>query len=293
MPRSARGTEPCLKSKNSPLNFMPQLLVIEAGRTERQYWRDLWRFRELFYFLAWRDFLIRYKQTVVGVSWSVIRPVLTMLILTMVSRFGHLPTGGVPAALFVFSAMLPWQFFSTAMSESGSSLVTNSNLVSKIYFPRLVVPASSVLVSLVDFFISGAFLVVLMFWYRFVPPAQIVFLPFFILLAFAAALGIGLWVAELIVEYRDFRFIVQFAVQFGLYASPVILTTTSVPEKWRTIYSLNPVVGIVDGFRWSLLGGHNMIYWPSIPIAAATVVLLLFSGFWYFRRTEKTFADMI
>jgi lipopolysaccharide transport system permease protein len=272
---------------------MTQTLVIEAGRTERQYWHDLWRFRELFYFLAWRDFLIRYKQTIVGVSWSLIRPVLTMLILTMVSKFGNLPTGGVPRALMLFAALLPWQFFSTAMSESGSSLVNNSNLVSKIYFPRLVVPASSVLVSLVDFLISGAFLVFLMFWYQFVPPIQIVFLPLFILLAFAAALGIGLWIAALMVEYRDFRFIVQFAVQFGLYASPVILTTTSVPEKWRTIYSFNPVVGIIDGFRWSLLGGHNMIYWPSIPVAFAGVLLLLFSGFWYFRKTEKTFADMI
>lgn len=269
-------------------------LVIEAGRTERQYWRDLWRFRELFYFLAWRDFLIRYKQTIVGISWSVIRPVLTMLILTMVSRFGHLPTGGVPAALFVFSAMLPWQFFSTAMSESGNSLVGNSNLVSKIYFPRLVVPASSVLVSFVDFMISGAFLVVLMFWFRFMPPWQIVFLPLFILLAFAAALGLGLWIAALTVEYRDFRFIVQFAVQFGFYASPVILPTSSIHNPTAlAIYSINPVVGIIDGFRWCLLGGRDMIYWPSIPVAVSGAFLLLFSGFWYFRRTEKTFADMI
>jgi lipopolysaccharide transport system permease protein len=281
---------------------MAQHLVIEAGRTERQYWRDLWRYRELFYFLAWRDFLIRYKQTYVGVAWSLIRPVLTMLVLTIASKVGRLPAGGVPVPLFVFSAMLPWQFFSTAMSESGSSLVNNAGLVSKIYFPRLVVPVSSVIVSLVDFFIAGIFLVVLMFYYGFVPPSQVVFLPLFILLAFGAALGVGLWIAALMVEYRDFRFIVQFAVQFGLYASPVLLMTSKVPEIWRwhhheiparLLYSLNPVVGIIDGFRWSLLGRENVIYWPGLAAAVFTVGVIIATGLWYFRRMERTFADKI
>ncbi len=272
---------------------MSQRLIIEAGRTERQYWRDLWRYRELFYFLAWRDFLIRYKQTVVGVAWSLIRPVLTMLVLTMVVKVGKLPPGGVPVPLFVFSAMLPWTFFSTAMSESGNSLVNNANLVSKIYFPRLVVPASSVLVSLVDFVVSALFMVALMIYYRFVPPAQVVFLPFFMLLVFAAALGIGLWIAALMVEYRDFRFIVPFVVQFGLYASPVFLMTSQFPEHWRPLYALNPMVGIIDGFRWSLLGGENLIYGPALVSALVGVSGVLATGLWYFRRTERTFADKI
>ena len=274
---------------------MPQRLIIEAGRTKRQYWHDLWRYRELFYFLAWRDFLIRYKQTVVGVAWSLVRPVLTMLILTLVVKLGHLPTGGIPGPLFVFAAMLPWQFFSTAMSESGNSLVNNANLVSKIYFPRLVVPASSVIVSFVDFLISGVFLVILMLCYQFVPPWQIVFLPLLILLVFAVSLGTGLWIAALMVEYRDFRFIVPFVVQFGLYASPVVLMTSRVPEKWglRFIYSLNPMVWIIDGFRWSILGEGNVIYLPGFVMSVAVIVFLVVSGLWYFRRTERTFADTI
>lgn len=272
---------------------MAQTLIIEAGRTERQYWRDLWKFRELFYFLAWRDFLIRYKQTVVGIAWAVIRPFLTMLVLTMVVKVGKLPAGGAPAALFVFSAMLPWQFFSTSMSESGSSLVNNANLVSKIYFPRLVVPASSVIVSFVDFLIAAAFLVILMFYYHFAPPPQIVFIPFFIVLISAAAFGAGLWIAALMVKYRDFRFIVPFIVQFGLYAAPVLTMTSHVPEKWRAIYSINPTVGIIDGFRWCLLGGQNVIYWPGLVLSVFGTLLLILSGLWYFRKTERTFADMI
>ena len=272
---------------------MPQTLVIEAGHTERQYWRDLWRFRELFYLLAWRDFLIRYKQTVVGVAWALIRPFLTMLVLTLVMKVGKLPPGGVPAPLFVFVAMLPWQFFSTAMAESGSSLVNNSNLISKIYFPRLVVPAGSVIVSFVDFLIAGAFLVLLMFYYRFVPPTQVVFLPFFVILIFAASFGAGLWIAALMVEYRDFRFIVPFVVQFGLYAAPVLTMTSHVPEKWRWLYSLNPTVGIIDGFRWCLLGGENVVYRTELILSILVTVFLIFSGIWYFRKTERTFADVI
>ncbi|HEU6449237.1 MAG TPA: ABC transporter permease [Verrucomicrobiae bacterium] len=272
---------------------MTPTLVIEAGRTERQYWQDLWRFRELFYFLAWRDFLIRYKQTIVGVSWSLIKPLLTMLILTMVSRFAHLPTGGVPASLFIFSALLPWQFFSTAMSESGNSLVTNSNLVSKVYFPRLVVPASSVLVSFVDFVISGLFLVVLMFYFHFIPSSKIIFLPAFVALIFGAAVGTGLWIAALTVRFRDFRFIVPFLVQFGLYASPVILMTSHVNEKWRLLYCLNPIVGIIDGFRWSILGGENILYRTEVIASVVGVILLVASGLWFFRKFERTMADMI
>lgn len=268
-------------------------LIIEAGRTERQYWRDLWRYRELFYFLAWRDLLVRYKQTVVGVAWSLVRPALAVLILTVVGKVGKLPAGGVPYTLFVASAMLPWQFFSTALSESGNSLVNNSNLISKVYFPRLVVPASSVITSFVDFLITAVFVAVLMAWYHFLPPAKVWVLPAFVLLAFAASFGAGLWIAALMVKYRDFRFIVPFIVQFGLYASPVILMTSKVPEKWRLLYCLNPVVGIIDGFRWCLLGRENVMYWPGLAMSLAGVVFLVATGFWYFRKTERTFADVI
>ena len=269
-------------------------LIIEAGRTERQYWRDLWRYRELFYFLAWRDLLVRYKQTVVGVAWSLIRPFLTMVVLTVVfGKFGKMPSGGVPYPILVFCGMLPWLFFSTALSESGSSLVNNSNLISKVYFPRLVVPASSVITSFVDFLISASFLVVLMIWYQFAPPANICFLPVFVILAFAASFGAGLWIAALMVEYRDFRFIVPFVVQFGLYLSPVGFYSSVVPEKWRLLYSLNPMVGVIDGFRWCLLGGEHTMYWPGFALSFVMIFLLVVTGICYFRRTERTFADVI
>ncbi|MGA2243450.1 MAG: ABC transporter permease [Verrucomicrobiota bacterium] len=299
-------------------------LIIEAGRGERQYWRDLWRYRELFAFLAWRDLLIRYKQTAVGVAWAVLRPFLTMLVLTLVMKVTKLEGDKVsPIPLFVFCAMLPWQFFSTALSESGTSLITNSNLISKVYFPRLVVPASSVITSFVDFLIAGAFMVFLMlvYWlmalYRFPPPGHLLALPIFMLLTFGASFGVGLWIAALMVKYRDFRFVVPFIVQFGLYAAPVFAMTANIPdrlpatlpEKWhwlqwvspalldwvnpRLIYSLNPVVGIIDGFRWCLLGGPNALYWPGQAASLAGVAVLIFTGLWYFRKTERSFADII
>lgn len=267
--------------------FMAQELIIEAGRTEGQYWRDVWRYRELFYFLAWRDFLIRYKQTYVGVAWALIRPVLTMFVLTMVGKFGKLPTGGAPGPLFFFCALLPWQFFSTTLSESSVSFVYNANLVSKIYFPRLVVPASCVIISFVDFFVSAVFLVILLFYYRFVPPAAIIFLPFFVLLIFGAALGAGLWTAALTVKFRDFRFVVPFIVQFGLFASVLF------PGKGHLLYSLNPIVGIIDGFRWCILGGENVIYWPAFVASVLGVTFTVVTGLWYFRKTERILADII
>jgi lipopolysaccharide transport system permease protein len=269
-------------------------LQIEAGRTERQYWRDLWRYRELFYFLAWRDLLVRYKQTVVGMAWSLIRPILTMAVLTVVfGKLGKMPSGGIPYPLLVFCGMLPWQFFSSALSDSGNSLVGNSNLISKVYFPRLVIPASSVITSFVDLLIAAIFLVGLMIWYRFLPPPAIAFLPAFILLAFAASLGAGLWIAALMVEYRDFRIIVPFVVQFGLYISPVGFQSSMVPERFRLLYALNPMVGVIDGFRWCLLGGQQRIYLPGLAISVTGVVVLVITGIWYFRRTEQTFADVI
>jgi lipopolysaccharide transport system permease protein len=269
-------------------------LIIEAGRTERQYWRDLWRYRELFYFLAWRDMLVRYKQTVVGVAWSVIRPLLTMLILTAVfGKIGKLPSDGLPYPLVVFCGMLPWQFFSSAMAESANSLVSNTNLISKVYFPRMVIPTSSVITSFVDFLISAVFLVVLMIWYRFSPPATVVFLPVFVLLTFAAAMGVGLWVAALMVKYRDFRFIIPFVVQFGLYASPVGFLSNVVPDRYRMLYSINPMVGVIDGYRWCILGGTQTIQWPGLVSAVLGITLLVSSGIYYFRKTERTFADII
>lgn len=267
-------------------------LLIEAGRIEGQYWRDLWRYRELFYFLAWRDLLVRYKQTFVGVSWSLIRPLLTMIVLTLVfGKLGKMPSGGLPYPLLVFCGMLPWQFFSTAMTESGNSLVMNSNLITKVYFPRLVITVSSVITSFVDFLISAAFLVVLMIRYHYVPPMTVLFLPFFVLLAFGAALGAGLWIAAVMVQYRDFRFIVPFIVQFGLYISPVGFQSTIVPERFRFVYALNPLVGVIDSFRWCLLGAP--IYWPGFAIAMIDVIVLVASGIWYFRKTEQAFADVI
>ena len=268
-------------------------LVIEAGRGEREYWKDLWRYRELLYFLAWRDLLVRYKQTAVGVAWALVRPLSTMAILTVFARVANLPSAGVPQALLVFCGMLPWQFFSTAVSETGNSLVGNSNLIAKIYFPRLVVPASTVIVSLVDFGISAIFLVGLMIWYHFVPSAHVWVLPVFVLLTFAAAFGAGLWVAALMVEYRDFRHIIPFAMQFGLYISPVAYLTVLVPERWRLAYSLNPMVGVIDGFRWSLLGRENSLDWRRLTMCCVVTSILLVSGLWYFRKTERSFADVI
>jgi lipopolysaccharide transport system permease protein len=230
-------------------------LIIEPGRAEKNYWRDLWRYRELFYFLAWRDILVRYKQTVIGIAWAVIRPFLTMIVFTVVfSRIAKLPAPGfVPYALLVMSAMLPWQFFASSLSEASNSLIGNANLISKIYFPRLIVPAGSIITSFVDFLITLALMALMMAYYRFLPDWRISAFPLFLILAFACSFGIGLWLCALNVEYRDFRYIVPFIVQFGLYISPVGFSSGIVPEKWRLLYSLNPMVGVIDGFRWCLL----------------------------------------
>lgn len=269
-------------------------LIIEAGRTERQYWQDLWRYRELFYFLSWRDILVRYKQTAIGIIWALIRPLLTMIVFTIVfSNLAKLPSEGVPYPILVFAAMLPWQFFANALSECSNSLIVNSNLIAKVYFPRLIIPISAVIVSFVDFLISGMILLGLMAVYNFVPSWRILTLPMFILLAFAAAMGVGLWLAALNVQYRDFRYIVPFIVQFGLYISPVGFSSSIVPEQWRLLYSLNPMVGVIDGFRWAILGRNTSIYWAGFLLSIALVVVILASGIWYFRRMERTFADVI
>ena len=270
-------------------------LIIEAGRTERHYWRDLWRFRELFYFLAWRDVLVRYKQTVIGIAWTVIRPLLTMVVFTIIfGKLAKLPSPpGVPYPILVFTAMLPWQFFASSLTECSSSLISNANLISKVYFPRLIVPTSAVIVSLVDFLISAVLLALMLIWCQVPLHWQILALPGFVLLAFAASMGAGLWFGALNVKYRDFRYVVPFIVQFGLYISPVGFSSDVVPEKWRLLYSLNPMVGVIDGFRWAILGREAAIYWPGFLLSVALVGLLFLSGIWYFRRTEKGFADVI
>ena len=269
-------------------------LIIEPGRIERNYWRDLFRYRELFYFLAWRDVLVRYKQTVIGVLWAVIRPFLTMVVFVFVfGRIAKLPSDGVPYPVMVFAAMLPWQLFATSLSEGSNSLITNANLISKVYFPRMIVPASAVIVSFVDFVISLGLLALLMIWYRVWPGLTLAALPLFTILALLASAGAGLWLAALNVEYRDFRYVVPFIVQFGLYVSPVGFSSSIVPERWRLLYSLNPMVGVIDGFRWAISNGRAQIYLPGLLLSCAVPLLLLASGIWYFRKMERTFADVI
>ena len=274
----------------------PNRLIIEAGRAEQQYWRDLWRYRELFYFLAWRDILVRYKQTAVGVAWALIRPLLTMLVFTVIYNKVAGLTSVIPYAILVFAALLPWQFFATALSEASNSLVGNANLISKVYFPRLIVPAGAVITSLVDFFISFAILLGLMAWYRFLPGWQFLTLPLWTAWAFLAALGPGLYITALNVKYRDFRYVIPFIVQFGLYVSPVGFSSALLAQRLhipRAWYALNPIVGVIDGFRWAIGGVTEPLYLPGLAISMAVTVSFLWLGVWYFRRTEKTFADVI
>lgn len=269
-------------------------LIIEAGRAEKHYWHDLWRYRELFYFLSWRDVLVRYKQTEIGIAWALIQPLATMIVFTVIfGNIAKLPSGGVPYPILVFSAMLPWQLFSNSISAGSNSLITNANLLSKIYFPRLIVPASAIVVSLVDFLLSGTILVGLMVWYGQMPTWRMVTLPLFVVFALAASMGAGLWLSALSVKYRDFRYIVPFIVQIGLYVSPVGFSSSVVPERWRLLYSLNPMVGVIDGFRWAILGGEFEIDLLGFGVSAAIVIVILSSGIWYFRKMERSFADVI
>lgn len=271
------------------------ILIIEPGLAEKHYWRDLWRYRELFYVLAWRDVAVRYKQTVIGVLWALLQPVLTMAVFVVVfGKLAKLPTeGDAPYPLLVYAGMLPWQFFATALSGASGSLIGNANLISKVYFPRLIVPTSAVVVAFVDFLISFVILLVLMAWYHFLPSIRILLLPGFVVLAFLASLGPGLWLTALNVKYRDFRYIIPFVVQFGLYLSPVGFSSSIIPEKWRFCYSLNPMVGVIDGFRWVILGGESRIYLPGFALSCGVVVLVLWVGVYQFRKMEKSFADLI
>jgi lipopolysaccharide transport system permease protein len=268
-------------------------LIIEAGRAERHYWADLWRFRELFYFLAWRDVLVRYKQTAIGILWALLRPLITMIVFTVIfRRIAGLPGEGVPYPLLIFAAMLPWQFFASAITEASASLVGNANLIAKIYFPRLIVPTSAIIVSLVDVLVSCGLLAGLFAWYDFWPTWRIVMLPLLLALTFLAALGPGLLITALNVQYRDFRYVVPFIVQFGLFISPVGFSSALIPERWRLLYYLNPVAGIIDAFRWAICG-TPVHYAPGLILSLAVTAGCLVGGIHYFRRMERTFADVI
>ena len=270
-------------------------LVLEAGRADRQYWADIWRYRELFFILAWRDVAVRYKQTVIGLAWAFVRPFVTMIVFTVVfGKLARLPTeGDAPYAVLVFAGLLPWTLASSILNDASNSVITNSQLVSKVYFPRIVIPFATVMVGLIDFGVSLFILAGVMAWYGMVPDRHILLLPVFVVLAVLVAIGPALWAAAMIVKYRDFRFIIPFIVQFGLYVSPVGFSSAVVPEAWRFLYSLNPVVGVIDGFRWCLLRGEPALDPVNLGVSLAMAGLLLLSGLWYFRRTERTFADII
>ena len=272
-----------------------RILILEAGRAERNYWSDLWAYRELFVILAWRDLAVRYKQTVIGVAWAVIRPLLTLAIFSIVfGRVAKLPTDGVaPYPLLVFAGMLPWTLFSTILSDASNSLVANSNLIGKVYFPRMIVPSATIVVALVDFAVTFLLLLVMMAVLGFWPNWRIVLLPALILFAVLAALGPALLMTAMNVKYRDFRYVIPFILQFGLYVSPVGFSSAVVPSEWRLLYSLNPAVGVIDGFRWCLLGGESQLYIPGFLASLSVVILSLWAGIAYFRNTEKSFADLI
>ena len=271
------------------------VIVLESGRADLNYWSDLWRYRELFLILAWRDLSVRYKQTVIGVAWAIIRPFLTMIVFTVIfGKVANLPSdGNAPYALLVFAAMLPWTLFATSLSDASNSLIGNANLISKVYFPRLIVPTATIVTAFVDFLISLVILLALMLYYRFAPGWTMLLLPAFMLLALLASLGPGLWITALNVKYRDFRYVIPFITQFGLYVSPVGFSSSVVPVQWRLIYSLNPMVGVIDGFRWCILGGASPIYWPGFALSLLVVAFFLWLGVSQFRKMEKTFADMI
>jgi lipopolysaccharide transport system permease protein len=274
---------------------MTEVIIIAPGRYERNYWADLWRYRELFRVLAWRDLAVRYKQTVIGAAWAIIRPFITMLVFTVIfGRIAKLPSDGTaPYPLMVFAGMLPWAFFSTGLSEASNSLINNANLISKVYFPRLIVPTATVVVAFVDFLITFSILIVLMAWYQYPPGWRMLVLPAFTLLAFLASMGPALWITALNVKYRDFRYVIPFIVQFGLYVSPVGFSSSVIPEEWRLLYSLNPMVGVIDGFRWCILSGQSPLYLPGLAASVCVAGFFLWFGINRFRRMEKSFADLI
>lgn len=268
-------------------------IVIEPGRTAAHYWRDLWRYRELMSFLAWRDIAVRYKQTAIGVAWAILRPALTLLVFVAFRRMAGLQQSAVPDVVLVLAAVLPWQFFASALSESSASLIGNTGLISKVYFPRLIIPIAAIATAFADFLVTLVLLAVLMAWYGVAPDVRLLALPAFMLLAGLLSLGLGLLLAALSVTYRDFRYVVPFVVQMGLFVSPVAFATSQVPERWRALYALNPLAGIIDGFRWSILGGRTPLD-PRFLVSSVLIALVALAlGTWYFRKMERSFADAI
>ncbi|MCC6736295.1 MAG: ABC transporter permease [Bauldia sp.] len=282
-------------SDTSPPQPKPRVLVLEPGRADRHYWRDIWAYRELFAILAWRDVAIRYKQTVIGIIWAVMRPFLTMVVFTVVfGQLAQLPSeGSAPYPVMVFAGMLPWYLFAAILGDASNSLVANTNLVGKVYFPRLIIPSSTAVVALIDFAVSLIVLAAIMLWFAFLPSPRILLLPVFVALAVLASLGPAYLITALNVKYRDFRFLIPFILQFGLFLSPVGFSSSIIPDQWRLLYSLNPMVGVIDGFRWCILGGDSAIYWPGFALSLIVVVVFLWLGIRYFRKTERTFADLL
>ena len=272
-----------------------EVLVIQHGVAERHYWQDLWRYRELFVVLAWRDVAVRYKQTVIGLAWALIQPLAILLIFsTIFGKVAKLPTeGSAPYILMVCAGLLPWQLFSTSLTGAAGSLIGNSNLISKVYFPRLIVPTASVVVAFIDFLVGFAILLALMLWYQFSPTWQILTLPLFIVMAFLASLGPGLWITALNVKYRDFRYVIPFLVQFGLFVSPVGFSSSVIPDAWKTLYYLNPMVGVIDGFRWAILGGESELNPMGFSLSCCIICFFLWLGIRQFRKMERSFADLI
>lgn len=270
-------------------------IVIEAGLAERHYWRDLWRYRELFLVLAWRDVSVRYKQTVIGLAWVMLQPLASAAVFTVIfGKVAKLPSlEGVPYALMVFAALLPWQLISGSTNSAANSLVGNSGLISKVYFPRLIIPGAAVVTCVVDFLVALAVMAGLMAWYGYLPDARVLLLPLFMVMALLAAIGPGLWIASLNVRYRDFRQVLPFLIQFGMYLSPVAYASAVVPDQWKLLYHLNPAVAVIDGFRWCLLRGAAPLYGPGLLLACAVIAVLLYVGVRQFRKTERTFADMV
>lgn len=276
-------------------NSDENILIIAPGLADKHYWGELWRYRELFYVLAWRDIAVRYKQTIIGITWVLLRPLLTMLVFTVVfNRIANLPSEGTaPYALMVYAGLLPWQFFSTSLSEASNSLIENSNLISKVYFPRMIVPTASVVVCFVDFLISFAILIGLLVWYQYLPDWKILTLPFFVAMVFFASVGPGLWITSLNVKFRDFRYVIPFVIQLGLYVSPVGFSSSLIPEKWRLLYSFNPMVGVIDGFRWAILGEQTTLFFPGFLLSLSVIAFFLWLGIRQFRHMERSFADLI
>ena len=275
------------------VSITPTLRIDPPGRWTAIEFRELWEYRELLYFLTWRDIKVRYKQTALGAAWAIIQPVFMMVVFSLFfGRLAKVPSDGIPYPVFAFCALLPWQLFAHALTESSNSLVGNQNLITKVYFPRLVVPISAVLGGLLDFLIAFVILLGLMLYYGIVPGWAIVTLPGFILLAVLTALGVGLWLSALNVQYRDVRYTINFLVQFWLFATPVAYPSSLIPEKWRVFYGLNPMAGVVEGFRWALLGKADppgAMLWVSVGV----VLVILVGGLYYFRRMEQQFADIV